>query len=1077
MKDDKIQDILPLLPAQQGMLFQTMTRPDRDSFVVFLSMEIEGPLAPDVLDEAWQHVVASHDALRTGFFRLQTRSPVQVVFRKVSLAVEHLDWTNETDPGATLGALKEGIRATGFAFGRAPLMRVHLIRRGPSAWTMLWSYYHAILDGASVPPILKRVMNTYSALAGLGERPQFRVPQAKDHVRWWKSRPVEASEAFWRTELQAVTEAFVTDLELSPSHESGEPNLMRSEHRLSLTGTEQREVQEFARSSGVTVANLMAAAWSLVLSRFSDSDTVLFGAVQLGRDGGIGAPEDLVGCFIQTVPTRVTCHPNAPVLAWLQELQKAAADRMAHGHLGLARIQRCASARESQALFGTLLVVQPMPSDAIEGDFGDLSIGRIEMEESTDSPITAYAVVGQQIDLKLVGVGLAPHDLGRALQYWHEALVTICREPHAKLDQLTLTPDSDRNLLRQLSGRAEAEAHADAPDIITAIWTWAARQPGAPAVHDPAGSVAHGDLILAADRIAANLSARGVGPGDRVALMLSRKWTLVAAILGILRAGAVVVPIDPLYPQTRRAMIISDAAPKVLIHNAGAVDWVQVTDNCIAADIETLLTSAAPVSALPIGSMDCNHPAYIIYTSGSTGVPKGVILSRRNIAGFAAWARATYAGEDLAGVAAGTSVCFDLSIFEILVPLSAGGAVILCDTILSLPAHPRRAEVRLINTVPSAAEALLAGRAFPDTVTTLNLAGEPLKRETVAAIRAQTRVRQLSNLYGPSECTVYATAEVLDPDHSGKPLIGSPISGTLCVILDRLGRLAPIGAVGELYLGGTGVGIGYWQRDDLTADRFAERSVRGLGRHRFYRTGDLVRWRMIGGGSYRLEYLDRKDRMIKLNGYRVEPGEVEAVLRQHNEVADIAVCRSVLAGNQVLRAFVVPAFGSGQEPRELQEWLRDRLPAFMIPSHIAMLDALPLTLNGKIDYKALEARPLTVANPSPSDQSPAASDIAGRIAAIWKEVLGLDAVPLDRGFFELGGTSLSLLGVHRALVEAGFDELQVVDLLSHTTIAELAAHLDQGQAAPAQDSINAVKKRVAARRLKAAQRRRAEDLQ
>lgn len=1074
MTDKNIQDILPLLPAQQGMVFQTMASPDKDNFVVFLAMELSGPLVADVFEYTWHHVIAHHDTLRTGFFRLKTRSPVQVVFRSVAFAVEHLDWTETADSDAAIDALKDDIRAQGFAFGQAPLMRLHLIKKGPSDWVMLWSYYHAILDGASVLPVLQRVMATYAALAKTGELPPIDCPPLADYVRWQKSQHAEAAEAFWRRELDDVNEAFVTDLELSPVLENGQP--VRSEHRCILNEAEQEKVQGFARGAGVTIANLMSASWALVLSRFSGSDTVLFGAVQLGRDAHFAAPEQMTGCFIQTIPVRVNCAPDATVLDWLQEQQKAAADRMAHSHLGFARIRRCAPVPENQTLFGTLLVVQPMPSDAMQDTFADLSIRHIKMDESTDSPITAYAVVGKQIELKLAGIGLAPDDLDRALQYWREALVSLCGAPQTTVSQLTLTPAWDRDILNHLSGWAKADAHREAPDIIETIWMRANELPDAIAVHDLGGGQSYHDLVVAADRIAGHLKSKGVEPGQTVAMMLSRKWHLVAAILGVMRAGAVVVPIDPQYPEKRRAFIVSDATPKVLIHDMGAIDTDWNLKDCAVAEIDDVLDQNVAQRTFEMPAIEDGHPAYIIYTSGSTGTPKGVVLSRRNIARFAAWAKETYDRDDLAYVVAGTSVCFDLSIFEVFVPLSVGGTIILCDTILSLPNHPQCNSARLINTVPSATEALLAAGLFPETVTTLNLAGEPLKRETVTAIHAQTQVRQLRNLYGPSECTVYATAETLAKSDAGKPLIGRPIAGTFCVILDPHGRLTPIGAAGELYLGGAGVSIGYWQREDMTSDRFIEKPVLGLGHQRLYKTGDLVRWRRIEDADYRLEYLNRKDRLIKLNGFRIEPGEIEALLRKHQNVADIAVCQSTLADNHILRAFVVPKANSDHGANGLPEWLRDRLPSFMVPSHFEVVETLPLTLNGKTDYKALADQPLTFA--APEERSANVSAIESRIAAIWKDILGLEAVPHDRGFFEVGGTSLSLLGVHNALIEAGFEGLQTVDLLNHTSISALAGYLENHQAPPAQESISAVKKRVAARRQKAArQRRRTEEAQ
>ncbi|HEY3492109.1 MAG TPA: amino acid adenylation domain-containing protein, partial [Solirubrobacterales bacterium] len=430
-----------------------------------------------------------------------------------------------------------------------------------------------------------------------------------------------------------------------------------------------------------------------------------------------------------------------------------------------------------------------------------------------------------------------------------------------------------------------------------------------------------------ADSIANRLARLGVGPEARVGVCLHRTPRLVASLLGVLKAGGVYVPLDPRYPQERLAFLLEDTRAAVLLTETDLVDKLPEHQARVLL-VEGTVESAPKVASgvLP------DNLAYLIYTSGSTGRPKGVAIEHRSAVAFARWAHGVFPPEDLAGVLAATSIAFDLSVFELFVTLAWGGKVILAENALELPNLAAAKEVTLVNTVPSAMAELARQRAVPASVRTVNLAGEPLKRSLVDAIHEISDCRVL-DLYGPSETTTYSTFALAARDERREPTIGRPLAGTRVLVLDRGGQPVPVGVPGELFIGGAGMARGYLDRPDLTAERF----VPGELGSRLYRTGDLVRWLPDG----RLDYLGRIDHQVKVRGFRIEPGEIEAALVAHPSVRDAVV---MAQKESRLVAYVA----GSPEPSELRAFLKERLPEFMLPTAYAFLPSLPLTPNGKV---------------------------------------------------------------------------------------------------------------------------------
>ncbi|MCW3842673.1 amino acid adenylation domain-containing protein [Micromonospora yasonensis] len=582
---------------------------------------------------------------------------------------------------------------------------------------------------------------------------------------------------------------------------------------------------------------------------------------------------------------------------------------------------------------------------------------------------------------------------------------------------------------RRTTGRRASAATADVDCLHRMVAAQAARTPEAEAVRHADRALSYRELDEAANRLARVLLDRGVTREERVGVCLPRTPDLVVALLAVLKAGACYVPLDPAYPPARVAFMTADSGVRLVLTRADLADRFPDT--------------AVPVDRLDPGG-DGTDPAvavtptdlaYVIYTSGSTGRPKGVAIEHRSASVLMHWTRQTFDDTELGGMLAATSVCFDLSIFEIFGPLCWGGRVLLVDDVLALAAPGAdRLPVTLVNTVPSAMGELLTAGALPAGVRTVCLAGEPLTAALAARVWSRPHVRRLCNLYGPSEDTTYSTWAEVPPD-SGDPPIGRPLPHTRVYVLDPDGQPVPPGEPGELHLAGAGLARGYLDRPEETRARFRPDPFRPG--ERMYRTGDRVRLRPDG----QLAYLGRLDDQVKLRGYRIELGEVAARLAALPGVREAtAAVREGPSGDPLLVGYLV-----GERRGDVRARLAAELPAPLVPATVVWLDRLPTLPNGKVDRSALPAPTL---GDDAGPDARALDGTAGTVAAVWRELLGVPVTGPDSDFLALGGDSLLAVRCATRLAAATGRPVRPRDLFTHPTVAALAAHLDGLPAEP-----------------------------
>jgi amino acid adenylation domain-containing protein len=622
----------------------------------------------------------------------------------------------------------------------------------------------------------------------------------------------------------------------------------------------------------------------------------------------------------------------------------------------------------------------------------------------------------------------------RMVEHFKTLLEGIIAEPEETLSGLRmLTAAEQQQLLYEWN--ETGAGYAEGLCLSQLFEAQAARSPGATALIWERERISYGELERRANQLAHHLRAQGVGPEVFVGLLLERGVELVVALLATLKAGGAYLALETTYPRARLRYMLQNTGAGLLLTEASlkrvAADIVRPECTrvlCLEEERETISRQPERVPGAPVLGQNM---AYVIYTSGSTGEPKGVVINHSSAVQLTQWAGDYFSAGQLAGVLASTSLSFDLSVFELFAPWSVGGTVILAENALQLPHLPAAGEVTLVNTVPSAMAELVRSDSIPGQVETVNLAGEALPRELVRQLYEVESVKRVINLYGPTEDTTYSTFALIAAGEEKAPAIGRPLPHTQAYVLDRVGQPVPVGVAGELYLGGAGLGRGYWQRAELTAAGFVPDPFGKRAGGRLYRTGDLVRYG-VGGV---LEYLGRLDQQVKLRGFRIELGEIEAALRRHEAVAEAVVLVSEGEGEQQLLAYVVGAAAAAS----LRAWLRERLPEYMVPQAFITLEQIPLTANGKVDRRALLG--LRVEAGEQQHLAPR-NDTEHALAAIWGELLRLEQVSVADNFFEIGGHSLLATRLMSQVAKRFAVEIGLRRFFEAPTIEALASEIE-----------------------------------
>ncbi len=1009
-----VEDVMALSPLQQGLFsLAQLSNGDGgdDPYVIAMSADIFGALDPELLRTCAAHLLARHPNLRASFFRGDLSRPVQVVPTRVDLP-----WRTITATADEVDALDFDERLRLFDLERGPAIRFVLIEVLESHWRLVVVAHHIIIDGWSLPLFVGELIGMYRAGGDAGVLPPPPRPY-RDYIGWLAARDRDASRALWREHLAGMDGPTL----LSPTLSAGEPeggSPRRTELKLD-TGT-TAALAGAARSRGVTVNTLVQMAWATLLSAFTDRSDVVFGVTVSGRPSELTGVETMVGLFINTVPLRVRLDPAAGAGAQCVALQREAAKLRDHSYLPHAELRSLGGIGE---MFDTLLVYENFPPGGLVGGGEFTANGATfrpaALESLSHFPVTVAAhMVDDQLTVLVEVVdgalgSMTPESLGRRLLNTVDLLIAKWDSP---LRDISVLLDGEQP-------RTEIDQAPEHTGVHTRFTDVAYTRLASRALSWSGGELTYRELDEAADQVAALLAGSGVRVEDPVAISLSRGPQYVIAMLGVLKAGAVIVPLDPAMPADRIADILAQCGAAVI-----------VDDVLMAAAAAGQPDGFQPVAAHP------GQAAYVVFTSGTTGRPKGVIGTHQALLAYAedharqilrpAAARLSHPLR----VAHAWSFTFDAA-WQPLAALLDGHSVHIVDDDVQRDAESlveliARYAIDLIDTTPSMFAQLHAvGLLTTVPLGVLALGGEAIGIPAWNLIRDECSRTGMTayNCYGPTESTVEAVVAPI-ADHP-EPTIGGPTSASRAYVLDSWLRPAPDGVPGELYLSGRQLTRGYLGRPGETSGRFvADPFVPG---ERMYRTGDVVRRRP--GGA--LQFLGRSDAQVKIRGFRVEPAEISAVLHTHPAVrhAHVAVRQRVRGGPRLI-AYV--AAEPAPDLAELRGMLSKRLPRYMVPQSIVIVDQMPLTSHGKIDETALAALPVAD-GPSAAPETETEAALVGVLTEL------LDGVEIDvtAEFLQLGLDSIVALSVVQGARRRGIP-LRARLMLECTTIRELAAAID-----------------------------------
>ncbi len=970
---NNIEAIYALSPVQQGMLFHSQLEPAAGVYFAQFCFTLTGELHVAAFQQAWQRIVDRHSVLRTLFVWENRTEPLQVVRRQATLPWDQQDWRamSATEQNTGLSTFLAKDRRAGFDLQKPPLMRFTLIQLEEDCYRCIWSAHHLVLDGWSLPLLVREVMADYAAICR-GEAGAHSAAQPyRAYIKWLETQDLAQAKAFWRTTLAGFTSptALAVDQIAPPAngqaHEYQAHEYTEESVRLPVTiGT---GLQSFARQHQLTLNTLLQGAWALLLSRYSGRDDVLFGTVVSGRPAALPGVAAMVGPFINTLPLRVAVAPDTSLLPWLQQLQERLADLRQFEHSPLVDVQQWSELPHNQPLFSTVFALENYPADALHlGQLAALQVTDITSIEQNSYPLSLMVVPGDELWLRVLydGTRFDQATVQRLLGHYRTLLAGMLANPHGHLRDLPLLTQAEET--RLLASKGEDEQFAQAEPIHQRFAKQAARRPNAIAVRCDDQELTYAALNARANRLAHYLQERGVGPEDRVGLLLDRSPEMIVAILATLKAGAAYLPLDPVYPPERLAYILADAkTPLVLTQQslADRLSGVNLQLTCLDQVEQTL--DGVPTTD-PVSQSIAANTAYVIYTSGSTGQPKGVVVSHANVTRLFAATASWYNFNEHDVWTLFHSYAFDFSVWEIWGALLYGGQLVIVPHAISRTPTAfyrllRKEGVTVLNQTPSAFRQLIqaeeeiienqtpaSDEPVGDELSLPHLrlvifGGEALELQSLRPWfdRHGDEQPQLVNMYGITETTVHVTYRpltVADLERTPASLIGGPIPDLQLYLLDRYHRPVPAGVPGELYVGGAGVARGYLGRPDLTADRFVPDPFSRRPGARLYKTGDLARYLPTATeGALELEYLGRIDHQVKIRGFRIELGEIEAALVAHPAVREAVVLAHANSADDVrLSAYLVPDQQHARPVREILRLTREGLvnghPRYELPN-------------------------------------------------------------------------------------------------------------------------------------------------
>ncbi len=1060
-RDDRkdIEDIYHLSPMQEGMLYHSLYASESDVYFNQLTCTLQGKLNISAFKKAWQNIVDRHSILRTLFIWKGLDKPLQVVRRNVKLPFELKDWRSlsPSDQLLSFETLLDEDRRRGFDLSKAPLMRMTLINIGENNYKLVYSSHHLLLDGWSLPLILKEVFIFYEAFCQNQEVQMERPRPYRDYITWLKKQDLSKAEVFWRKTLKGFTAP--TPLNLKSSTDNGPEDREEAygEQHMQLPTAIAKSLQSLGRQHELTLNTLVQGAWAILLRQYSDGEDVVFGSTVSGRPPSLRGVESMVGLFINTLPLRVRVSPDHYVIPWLKNLQAKQVVTREYEYSPLVQIHGWSDVPRGLPLFESILVFENYPVDrTVQHGLNNLEVLDIRSYERTNYPITIGVSAGENFSLQ-IGYDrsrVGDNSISRMLGHFRTLLEGMALKPNRRISELPILTNEERRQIL-VEWNDTQRKHPTNRSIQEIFENQVNKTPDSVALAFREKQLSYKELNQRANQLAHYLTDHGVGPESRVGICLERSTDMIAGMLGILKAGGAYVPLDPTYPKERLDFMVQDSSPKVVLTQERFLKLL--SDR--AAHIVCIDTQRDEIDRKskrnPKQTISPDNLAYVIYTSGSTGKPKGVLISHGAILGHCDTVKRYYDLESNDRILQFASFNFDASLEQIFPTLIVGARLVLRGDELWIPSEFLRKMEQFGLTVinlPSAywQQLVREWAGSPALKTNIRpklfvVGGDVMDPESLR-LWHQTPFSsvRLLNAYGPTEATITATTYEIpinfdEKSSAARIPIGRPLYNRNIFILDKSRNPVPVEVNGELHLGGEALGRGYLNQPELTAERFIPNPFSEEPGERLYKTGDLARYLPDGN----IEFLGRVDNQVKIRGFRIETGEIETTLREHPYVNDAVVAaREDGSGEKELIGYLVAHGEQESIVSELRGFLNEKLPGHMVPSYLVTLDELPLTPSGKIDRKALpepdKTRPELgrefVAPRTPTEEI---------LADIWAQVLGIEKVGVYDNFFELGGHSLLATQVVSRTRDAFKVELPLRNLIEEPTVSRLAETIDE----------------------------------
>ena len=1045
---------LPLTPLQEGLLFHALYDPDAlDAYNVQIVCGLTGRLDGALLRTCCQTVVNRHEALRAGFAHLRSGRAVQAIAETVTPQWAEFDLStlSAADRDAERARLLDDERTRRFDLERPPLVRFALIRLADDRHLLALTHHHIVLDGWSLPVLFAEFFELYGQRGDSSRLPE--PPRFGDYLAWLADRDADGAREAWRRALSGLSEPTLLAAGSRQTEPAAPPERLVA--HLSAQATER--LAGLARARGLTLNTLIQGAWAMFLGLMTGRRDILFGATAAERPARVPGSAAMVGLLMNTVPVRVRLDPAQPVaglLAGIRDGQAALAD---HRWLGLAEIQQLAGIGP---LFDTTTVFENVPTDGLLAHT-DIAPGLSADDAGSDSlvaathyPLSLTVFPGERLRLEL-NVRTDLLDRGSAAGFpdrLRHLLEQIADDVDVPLSRLSPVSEAERDELQRLSSGPETAVRPRWSSIPEGVAHFARTRPEAVAVEDDAEAVTYAQLDARSDTVARALAGSGVGAEDRVAVLQRRSTDLIVTLLGVLKAGGAYVPLDDQFPQDVRNRLLRETGVRTVVTDRPVAE-LGLEPGVTAVRVADLVAGdriPAARTARPAGIAGPDQLAYVMYTSGSTGGSKGVAVSHRNVLDLAA--DPMWPGGDHAAVLLHSAQAFDATVYETWVPLLTGGRVVpspvdrldpasLADLIERYRLTSVWLTAGLFGVIAAEAPHCLAG------LRQVWAGGDVVPSAAVRRVMEACPGLVVVDGYGPTETTVFATCHPMrtPEDVPGVVPIGRGVAGSSVWVLDGFLRPVPAGVVGELYVGGAGVARGYVGRPGLTAARFVADPF-GVGGGRLYRTGDLVRRGPEGG----LVFCGRVDEQVKVRGFRVELGEVQAALTACPGVGQaVAVVHAGREGAGRLVGYVVASDpGAGVDGEAVRGFAAGRLPSFMVPGAVVVLESLPVTVNGKVDRGLL---PEPVRLERAVFRAPG-SAVERVVCSVSEAVLGVEQVGVEDGFFALGGDSITAIQLVARVRAAGW-RITPRQVFSTATLGELA-RAAQPESPPAHDTAN-----------------------